>query len=79
VLDAADALLSSEGAEAVTIRGNDLLLALVDRLAGRLEYPPLPALPRERLVRAGISQQGPSVEQSLRGAPDPERYPTLAS
>ncbi|MDQ6804267.1 MAG: TetR family transcriptional regulator [Actinomycetota bacterium] len=125
---------------------DDLLLALVDRLAQRLEYPPLPADPRERLtalwrtlyeglaahlwlpevlarrrlmapsvlwaveeihvalcdagltleravvayriiweftlgallVRAGISQEAPSVQRNLRGAPDPERYPTLA-
>lgn len=165
VLDAADALLTAKGVEAVTIRGvaealgaspmalyrhvgdkDDLLLALVDRLAQRLEYPPLAADPRERLlslwrtlydglaahpwlpevlarrrlmapsvlwaveeihvafcdagltleqavlayrivwqftlgallVRAGSSQQGPSVQRAVRGAPDPERYPTLA-
>jgi len=165
VLDAADALLSREGVQAVTIRRvaeslgvspmalyrhvgdkDDLLLALVDRLAQRLEYPALPADPRERLialwrtlydglaahpwlpevlarrrlmapsvlwaleeihvafcdagmtleeavlsyrlvweftlgallVRAGISQPGPSVQRVVRGAPDPERYPTLA-
>jgi AcrR family transcriptional regulator len=179
VLDAADALLSSDGVEAVTIRRvaeslgvspmalyrhvgdkDGLLLALVDRLAQRLEYPPLPTDPRERLmalwktlyqglaahpwlpevlarrrlmapsvlwaveeihvalcdaglrleravlayrivweftlgallVRAGISQgaaggseaaprvpeAAPSVQRALRGAPDPERYPTLA-
>lgn len=69
VLDAADALLSSAGVEAVTIRRvaeslgvspmalyrhvgakDDLLLALVDRLAQRLEYPPLPPDPRQRLL-----------------------------
>lgn len=165
VLDAASALLSSEGVEAVTVRRvaeslgaspmalyrhvgdkDDLLLALVDRLAERLEHPPLPVDPRERLVllwmtlyeglaahpwlpevlarrrlmapsvlwaveeihvawcdagltleravlayrivweftlgallvRAGMSQDAPSVQRALRGAPDPERYPTLA-
>jgi AcrR family transcriptional regulator len=125
---------------------DDLLVALVDRLAQRLEYPPLPALPKERLltvwctlydglaahpwlpevlarrrlmapsvlwaveeihvafcdagltldqavlayrmvweftlgallVRAGIAGDRPSVQGELRGAPDPERYPTLA-
>jgi hypothetical protein len=30
------------------------------------------------LVRAGISHEAPSVQRALRGAPDPERYPTLA-
>src|SRR3954451_1614063 len=31
------------------------------------------------LVRAGASSEGPSQQQALRGAPDPERYPTLAA
>jgi AcrR family transcriptional regulator len=31
------------------------------------------------LVRAGASSQGPSQQQELRGAPDPERYPILAA
>jgi AcrR family transcriptional regulator len=30
------------------------------------------------LVRAGASAEGPSRQRELRGAPDPERYPTLA-
>lgn len=165
MLEAADALLASEGVEAVTIRRvadslgaspmalyrhvgdkDDLLLALVDRLAQRLERPSLPPDPRQRLlvlwrtlyqglaehpwlpevlarrrlmapsvlwavedihvalcdagltleravvayrvvweftlgallVRAGDSHDRPSVQQTLRGAPDPSRYPTLA-
>ena len=125
---------------------DDLLLALVDRLAQRLEFPPLPADPRTRLltlwytlydglaeqswlpevlarrrliapsvlpaieeihvafkdggldldeavvayrvvwhftlgallVRAGLAQDQPSVQEAFRGAPDPDRYPTLA-
>jgi AcrR family transcriptional regulator len=31
------------------------------------------------LVRAGASTEGPSQQRELRGAPDPERYPTLAA
>ena len=31
------------------------------------------------LVRAGASSEGPSRQQELRGAPDPERYPMLAA
>lgn len=31
------------------------------------------------LVRAGSERQAPSVQEGLRGAPDPERYPTLAA
>jgi AcrR family transcriptional regulator len=31
------------------------------------------------LVRAGASSEAPSQQQELRGAPDPERYPTLAA
>lgn len=31
------------------------------------------------LVRAGASAEGPSRQRALRGAPDPERYPTLAT
>jgi hypothetical protein len=31
------------------------------------------------LVRAGASSEGPSRQRELRGAPDPERYPTLAA
>ena len=31
------------------------------------------------LVRAGASTEGPSQQRELRGAPDPERYPTLAT
>jgi AcrR family transcriptional regulator len=126
---------------------DELLLALVDRLAARLVYPPLPADPRQAiivlwrtlydglaehpwlaevlgrrrlmarsvleaveeihvalcragltleeavrayrliwqftlgalLVRAGSERQGPSVQERLRGAPDPRRYPTLAA
>ncbi|MGA9856981.1 MAG: helix-turn-helix domain-containing protein [Solirubrobacteraceae bacterium] len=126
---------------------DELLLALVNRLAERLEHPPLPADPRAAillrwqtlydglaqhawlpellarrrlmagavlgavedihaalvsagltlaeaitgyrvmwqftlgalLVRAGASAEGPSVQAQLRGAPDPERYPTLAA
>jgi AcrR family transcriptional regulator len=165
VLDAADAILASDGVDSVTIRRvadslgsspmalyrhvrdkDDLLLALVDRLAERLEFPPLPADPRARLltlwytlydglaehswlpevlarrrliapsvlpavedihvafrdggldldeavvayrvvwhftlgallVRAGFAQDRPSVQEALRGAPEPHRYPTLA-
>jgi AcrR family transcriptional regulator len=126
---------------------DELLLALVDRLAARLVYPPRPADPREAIIvlwrtlydglaehpwlaevlgrrrlmarsvlgaveeihvalcragltleeavrayrlmwlftlgalltRAGSERQGPSVQQRLRGAPDPKRYPTLAA
>jgi AcrR family transcriptional regulator len=126
---------------------DELLLALVDRLAARLVYPPRPAdsrqaivvlwrtlydgladhpwlaevLGRRRLmarsvlgaieeihvalcragltleeavgayrvmwqftlgallVRAGSERQGPSVQERLRGAPDPNDYPTLAA
>jgi AcrR family transcriptional regulator len=69
VLEAADAILRSEGVEAVTIRRvaeslgvspmalyrhvadkDDLLVLLIDRLAQRLRYPPLPAEPRARLL-----------------------------
>lgn len=69
MLDAADALLASEGVQAVTVRGvaealdvspmalyrhfaskDELLLGLVERLAGRLEHPALPADPRGRLL-----------------------------
>jgi len=124
----------------------ELLLALVDRLAAQLVYPPRPADPRQAivvlwgtlydglaehpwvaevlarrrlmarsvlgaieeihvalrragltleeavrayrlmwqftlgalLVRAGNERQGLSVQESLRGAPDPKLYPTLA-
>jgi hypothetical protein len=31
------------------------------------------------LARAGANSEGPSQQQELRGAPDPERYPTLAA
>jgi AcrR family transcriptional regulator len=31
------------------------------------------------LVRAGMKRERPSVQEALRGAPDPERYPTLAA
>ncbi len=31
------------------------------------------------LVRAGADSQAPSQQRELRGAPDPERYPTLAA
>jgi AcrR family transcriptional regulator len=31
------------------------------------------------LVRAGTSSERPSQQRELRGAPDPERYPTLAA
>jgi AcrR family transcriptional regulator len=31
------------------------------------------------LVRAGASAEGPSRQRELRGAPDPERFPTLAA
>jgi AcrR family transcriptional regulator len=31
------------------------------------------------LVRAGATSEGPSRQQALRGAPDPERYPLLAA
>jgi AcrR family transcriptional regulator len=31
------------------------------------------------LVGAGASAEGPSQQRELRGAPDPERYPTLAA
>lgn len=31
------------------------------------------------LVRAGMRRERPSVQEALRGAPDPERYPTLAA
>jgi hypothetical protein len=31
------------------------------------------------LVRAGARAEGPSAQRELRGAPDPERYPTLAA
>ena len=31
------------------------------------------------LVRAGSERQGPGVQETLRGAPDPQRYPTLAA
>lgn len=126
---------------------DELLLALVDRLAARLSYPPAPedppqaivaiwttlydglaahpwvaeVLTRRRLmapsvlgaieeihaalarggltveetveayrlmwqftlgallVRAGSERQGTSVQEGLRGAPDPERYPHLAA
>lgn len=165
VLEAADAILASKGAEAVTIRRvaeslgaspmalyryvkdkDDLLVLLIDRLAQRLQFPELPNDPRERLlvlwqtlydglvehpwlpevlarrrliapsvlwaveeihlafcdggleldgavlayrlvweftlgallVRAGIALDRPSVQQAVRGAPDPDRYPTLA-
>ena len=125
---------------------DDLLLALVDRLAERLRFPPLPAEPRARLltlwqtlydglaeqpwlpevlarrrliapsvlpaledihvafrdggldldeavaayrvvwhftlgallVRAGFAHDRPSVQEAFRGAPDADRYPTLA-
>src|SRR5215470_8392583 len=119
---------------------DELLLALVDRLAAQLVYPPCPADPRQAivvlwrtiydglaehpwlaevmarpvlgaieeihvalrragltleeavrayrlmwqftlgalLVRAGTERQGLSVQESLRGAPDPNLYPTLA-
>lgn len=166
MLDAAQALLDAEGAEAVTMRRlaarlevspmalyrhvddkDELLLALVDRLAARLEYPPRPGTPRDAilvlwgtlydglaehrwlaevlsrrrlmapsvlgaveeihaclcaaglslpaaarayrlmwqftlgalLVRAGDTQERGSVQERLRAAPDPERYPTLAA
>lgn len=126
---------------------DELLIALVDRLAARLVYPPLPPDPREAilvlwrtlydglaehpwlaevlarralmapsvlgaveaihsalcaaglsleaavrayrlmwqftlgalLVRAGATLDRPSVQETLRGAPDAERYPTLAA
>ncbi len=126
---------------------DELLLALVDRLAARLVYPPRPGDPRQAivvlwgtlydglaehpwlvellgrrrlmarsvlgaieeihvalcragltleeavrayrlmwqftlgalLVRAGSEREGPSVQERLRGAPDPSRYPTLAA
>lgn len=126
---------------------DELLLALVDRLAAALVYPPIPDDPRQAilalwqtlyeglaahpwlpevlgrrrlmapsvlgaveeihaafrraglsledavrayrltwqftlgalLVRAGSRHPGPSVQESLRGAPDPQRYPTLAA
>ncbi len=126
---------------------DELLLALIDRLARRLVYPPLPADPRQRilvlwqtlyeglarnpwlaevlarrqlmatsvlgaveeihaslvraglalpeavrcyrqlwqftlgalLVRAGAVNEAPNVQAELRGAPDPERFPTLAA
>jgi AcrR family transcriptional regulator len=126
---------------------DELLLALVDRLAARLVYPPRPDDPRGAivvlwrtlydglaehqwlaevlgrrrlmarsvlpaleeihvallragltieeavqayrlmwqftlgalLVRAASERQGPSVQEALRGAPDPDRYPTLAA
>jgi AcrR family transcriptional regulator len=165
VLEAAEAALTSEGVEAVTIRRvadslgvspmalyghvkdkEDLLVLLVDRLAQRMEYPELPADPLGRLlalwrtlydglaaypwlpeilarrrlmarsvlwaveeihvafcdaglalddavlayrvvweftlgallVRAGLGVDRPSVQDAVRGAPDPEHYPTLA-
>jgi hypothetical protein len=31
------------------------------------------------LVRAGAAAEGPSRQRELRSAPDPERYPMLAS
>lgn len=31
------------------------------------------------LVRAGASAEGPSQQRQVRGAPDPDRYPTLAA
>jgi hypothetical protein len=31
------------------------------------------------LVRAGATVEGPSQQRALRGAPDPERHPTLAA
>ncbi|HET6550304.1 MAG TPA: hypothetical protein VFG79_17710 [Solirubrobacter sp.] len=31
------------------------------------------------LVRAGATVEGPSRQRELRGAPDPERFPTLAA
>ena len=126
---------------------DDLLLALIDRLAARLVYPPRPPDPRDAilvlwqtlydglaehtwlpellarrrlmapsvlgaieeihsalwdaglslgdavrayrlmwqftlgalLVRAGAMLEGPSQQQSVRGAPDPERFPMLAA
>jgi len=126
---------------------DELLLALIDRLANRLIYPTLPDDPRQRiivlwrtlydglaantwlaevlarrrlmapsvlgaveeihasliragltlpeavrgyrqlwqftlgalLVRAGAIAEGPSVQAELRGAPDPEQFPTLAA
>jgi AcrR family transcriptional regulator len=126
---------------------DELLMVLVDRLAGRLAYPPRPPDPKRAilvlwstiydslaahpwvpevlarrrmmapsvlgaieeihaalceaglpieaavrayrlmwnftlgslLVRAGASSEGASQQRDLRGAPDPERYPTLAA
>ena len=145
-------LAASLNVSPMTIYGHvadkdELLLALVDRLADRLSHPPLPADPREAillrwqtlydglaehawlpellarrrlmarsvlgavedihacliaagmtlaqaiaayrvmwhftlgalLVRAGATAEGASVQAQLRGAPDPQRYPTLAA